>query len=98
MKKLAQGKNNPHLWRTEATCNGKGWDQNGKNPCYALWEVTALDIRKRTHMDYGGGTDTYYGFVCPDCGCFTELSEKGIPHEVKNNAPVYTGNVVLSEL
>lgn len=91
MKKLADAKDNPQLWKTEATCSGKGWDQSGKIPCYALWEVTAKDIKKRSHTDYGGGTDTYYGFVCPDCGCFTELPEKDIPHEVRSHAATYIG-------
>lgn len=94
-RKLADEKNNPQLWKMEVTCSGKGWNQNGKCPCYALWEVTAMDIRKRTHTDYGGGTDTYYGFVCPDCGCFTEISEKDIPHDVKSHAPAYVGGITV---
>jgi len=91
MKKLASVKNNPNIFKMKATCSGRGWDQNGKVPCYALWEITAADVRKRTHTDMSGVTDVYYGFVCPDCGCFTELDTNKIPSEVRNSAPVYRG-------
>lgn len=89
MRKLADGKNNPEIWKTKATCSGAGWNQEGRTPCYSLWEVTALDIRSRRHTDYGGGTETYYGFVCPECGCFTELNSKDIPYDVRSKAPEY---------
>ena len=88
-RKLAEGKDNPNLWKMELTCSGQGWSQGNKTPCYALWEVTALDIKRRSHKDYGGGTETYYGFVCPDCGCFTEISDKIIPHDIRSHAPAY---------
>ena len=92
MKKIADGRNNEKQWKMEATCTGAGWNQNGKSPCYSLFELTGGDIRKRTHVDYGGGKDTYYGFVCPDCGCFTELPEGKIPYSVRSNASTYVAS------
>ena len=89
MKKLANAKTNPSLWKTTSTCTGKGWIQIGTNPCYALWEIDASDILKRTHTDISGDTEAYYGFICPDCGCFTEIDVKDIPYEVRSGAKNY---------
>lgn len=88
MRKLASASENPNIWKIEASCTGAGWQQS-RTPCNALYEINATDIKKRTHTDYGGGTDTYYGFVCPDCGCFTEISESKIPYNVRSHAPMY---------
>jgi len=90
MKKLADAKNNPDVFKIEHTCTGKGWKQGGRKPCYALWEVAAYDILKRKSMDYGGGTEISYGFICPECGCFTEIDAAKLPYEVKSNAIEYT--------
>lgn len=89
MRKLATANENPDVYKIEATCDGSGWDQEGKVPCYQRWEVCASDIYYRNHTDYGGCTDTYYGFVCPECGCFTELDNRKIPTTVKHNAKKY---------
>lgn len=88
MKLIAEAKNNPNLFKMEVTCSGKGWHQDGK-PCYRLWEINAYDVKSRKHTDISGETDIYYGFVCPTCGCFTELNSKDIPMEVKNIAREY---------
>ena len=66
MKKLATAEENPELFKMKAICSGEGWEQEERKPCYQLWEISALDIEKRSHTDYDGGTDTYYGFVCPE--------------------------------
>ena len=89
MKKLADGKDNQRLWKVEATCTGRGWNQEGKSPCYALWEVSAMDIMKRVHTDISGDSDTYYGFLCPECGCFTELPSSDVPNFIRTNAKQY---------
>lgn len=90
MRKLATSEQNPDLFKMKATCTGAGWDQGNRCPCYSLWEVTAKDIQRRTHTDYGGNTDTYYGFTCPDCGCFTELDKDDIPFDIRANAKNYS--------
>ena len=82
---LKEASENPKLWRKEFTCTGQGWMQTA-HPCGRLIEVLASDVRTRRHTDYGGGTDTYYGFYCPECGCFTEISEHKLPYEVKSMA------------
>ena len=89
MRKLAKANQNKNMFRMKATCDGNGWNQNGKTPCYQLWEITALDIKYRSHTDISGVTDIYYGFVCPECGCFTELDEQNIPSTVKSSAGRY---------
>ena len=98
MRKLADGKNNPYIFKTEQTCTGRGWDQNGRTPCYSLWEVTATDIKKRTSSDYTGDAETSYGFICPNCGCFSEIAAKDIPWDVKANAAKYIKEQRGSEL
>lgn len=89
-RKLASAQENTELFRIKVTCDGKGWDQDGHHPCYALWEATEADIRFRSHMDYGGTAEIYYGFVCPDCGCFTEIDAKKLPGNVKSKARPYS--------
>lgn len=89
MKKIANGNENPNQWKIQATCTGKGWNQNHKVPCNALFELNQSDIYFRTYTDYGGGTDTYYGFICPDCGCFTELNSNDLPSYIKSSAKSY---------
>lgn len=89
MRVIKRGKHNPNNWKKEYTCTGKGWDQHGATPCGALLEVSAQDIRSRSHTDLSGCTDIYYGFICPICGCFTEVNSAELPPEVKTNARKY---------
>ena len=35
--------------------------------CGATLEYVPLDVKETRHTDYGGGTDTYYHIVCPNC-------------------------------
>ena len=70
-------------WSMEAFCTGYGWDQGNRQPCGAKLEVADKDIWCRRHTDISGCTDTYYGFVCPICGCFTEVSSRKIPYTVQ---------------
>jgi hypothetical protein len=77
MKKLQTGSNNPKLWKVSATCSSNMWRPNpGQKPCGALWEVNNLDLVARTSTDISGSSDVSYGFICPDCGCFTELTRE----------------------
>lgn len=77
------------LWKTQEICTGAGWNQNGRIPCGEVFEIDEMEIQRRSHSDYGGGSDTYYGFTCPVCGCFTELNEKQLPSYVKSKARPY---------
>ena len=85
---IAEAKDNPELWRMKITCTCKGWNDNTA-PCYRLLEIDATDIYKRTHTSIDQSTDVYYGFICPMCGTFTEISEASIPDYVKNHALKY---------
>ena len=89
MKKIIDGKNNTSKWKMNATCSGKGWEQGGKTPCQSIFELNADDIIKRNYTDMAQDTETYYGFICPDCGCFTELTTSKIPREVRRFAKSY---------
>lgn len=73
-------------WTTITFCTGYGWDQGNKRPCGAKLEVADKDIRARSHTDISGCSDRYYGFVCPICGCFTELPTREIPFVVQEFA------------
>lgn len=92
MRLLAEANENPEIFKMKATCSGKGWIQEGKNPCYRLWEIDATDVLKRVSSNIDGYLDVYYGFVCPKCGCFTELEASEIPDYVKNGAKKYDGS------
>jgi hypothetical protein len=35
--------------------------------CGARLRYVPLDVRQTTHVDYGGGSDTYYWIDCPRC-------------------------------
>ena len=89
MKVLKEPDMNPELWRGKYTCTGKGWYQGDNVPCGRLLEVDINDIRERSHTDLGGETDTYYGFTCCKCGCFTEISKDDVPREYRNMIKKY---------
>lgn len=36
--------------------------------CGATLEYTPNDVVYKTYSDYGGGSDTYAEFSCPNCG------------------------------
>jgi len=36
--------------------------------CSAIVEYTNQEVQSFVHHDYGGGSDTIYYIVCPNCG------------------------------
>ncbi len=67
--------------RCMSTADWLGLRRKPKKPCYSKIELEDGDIVKR-----GNSETIYYGFICPKCKCFTELSEeevKKIPENVK---------------
>lgn len=68
------------LWRKNVICNGKGaWHlQDKKTPCGNSRQIDENQIRKRGI--------SYYGVICPICGCFIEISASDIPERVKDKA------------
>lgn len=94
MKLIAEADQNPELFSIKISCTGARWNQDNRTPCGRLWELNATDILKRNYTDYAGGSETYYGFVCPKCGCFTEIQSselKGFPMSMAKSyvKPVY---------
>lgn len=88
MKVLVESKNNQKIWKGKFACTGKGWIQDGI-PCGSILEVAATDLRTRLHTDLYEETTKYYGFVCPVCGCYTEIKKK-LPVTAKHMAQPYT--------
>lgn len=68
-------------WSLDVRCTGKGWEQKHK-PCYGMMTLEDGDVLKRISCE-----EVYYGCICPECKCFTEIPEKLIPREVKKYAP-----------
>ena len=76
----------PNWSLEDVMCTGKGWEQNGKKPCYSVWDLDSADILIRKHTAYGDSyPTTYYGFICPECHCFTELDANLLPHDIRKN-------------
>lgn len=73
------------VWTKEVKCTGKGWSQDAY-PCGAILELDEADIIKRVHARYGQEPGTDYGFICPQCGCFTEMEPSDIPHYIRDKA------------
>lgn len=85
---LKEAEENPNIWKMEVTCDGNGWNQEGLVPCRRLIEIDERDIQKRSYNSYDE-IETYYGFTCPECHCFTQIDEKLIPKNVKSKAIKY---------
>ncbi len=81
MERLEKGNYKLPNWSMEARCTGNGWGQK-KKTCYGKWKLEDGDILKRVTSE-----TTYYGFICPDCHCFTELDSEKIPLEVREYCP-----------
>lgn len=70
MKVIKSGKDRKH--GKKLTCRGYGTGETGG--CGALLLVSPRDVMSATYSDYGGGSDTSYWFVCPECGAKTYVS------------------------
>lgn len=69
MKVLKKGFENASFGK-DVVCSGSGMGK-GKGGCGAVLHVVPADIHEATYSDYGGGSDTSYWFVCPECGAST---------------------------
>lgn len=92
MKVLVESKNNQKIWKGKFTCTGRGWVQTGI-PCRSILEVDATDLRTRLYTDLYQETTKYYGFVCPICGCYTEINARKLPEIAKRMAQPYKESV-----
>lgn len=73
----------------ETICTGYGWKQGEKIPCGTKWKISEDDIIKRKITKKNKCTDNYYGFICPECNCYTQLEL--IPKEIEYSAKLYPG-------
>lgn len=79
--KVLQSGDPAGAWKEEVKCTGNG---NGNNGCGALLEVQAPDLFHTASFDYGGGSDHYITFSCPECNKWTDMKTHNIPYGVKN--------------
>ena len=91
MKVLKKGNYKLQDWSLEVECTGKGW-HNDNRPCHSILKLEDGDIVKRKYQGYGESCpSTYYGFICNECHCFTEIDESLIPDEIKRYCPQVAG-------
>ena len=87
-------------WTIELECTGKGNDYDngnrGRVPCNTTLEITGKDVflTKSANMD---GCDIYYTFICPCCGCWTDIDESLLPDSVKFYAQSRTEKDAMKE-
>lgn len=86
MKVLEKGNYKMRDWSLQVECTGKDWSQKSK-PCHSILELEDGDIVKREYGSINGDTQIAFGFICPECKCFTEIDEARIPNEVKKYCP-----------
>lgn len=76
-------------WNLQVDCTGKNWNQEGKVPCGSTLEIDANDIIKRKWNKYPDESGNDYGFICPVCGCFTEINNKLLTEHLMDMAKNY---------
>lgn len=81
MKVLKSG-SGQSCWSVEATCSGKGNQGGG---CGAELLVEEGDLYQTSSSDYGGDTEYYVTFTCPECGVETDLDK--VPGNIKSRIP-----------
>lgn len=90
-------------WKFEAICTGKGDNRIDLEPCYNKYTISSEDIivRKNRELDKKSlisiiawtflGESVTYGFVCPECGCFTMIPDWKIPKYIQIHAKQFEG-------
>ena len=80
-------------WTLEVECNGLNWSQESKVSCGSSLEIDKNDLLKREWSKYPDNKGVNYGFICPICGCFTELKDNQLNEGLKNLAKDYLKKV-----
>ena len=96
--KIIQERKPFETWSIQVDCTGGTWEQHEKVPCGSTLEINAEDIYKRGWFKYPDYDGTSYGFVCPICGCFTDIDENILSKHLKNMAKEYGKNYSLNKL
>lgn len=87
--KIVEKGNYKENWNIRLECTGKNGRQVSK-PCHSKLEIEDGDIYFRDYRSYGGSSsERFYGFICPVCGCFTEIEREKIPTIVRDFAKDY---------
>lgn len=76
-------------WKLEVDCTGGGWGQGDRVPCLSTLELNKDDLVKRTWNKYPDDHGVDYGFICPVCGCFTDMKEEDILSDLRKIAKDY---------
>lgn len=76
-------------WFMNVTCNGKNWEQGDNVPCGSDLEIDKNDLLVRGWFKYPDMEGKNYGFICPICGCFTEIDESKLDKNLKKCATDY---------
>lgn len=76
-------------WSLEVECNGLNWNQETKVPCGSSLEINKEDLLIRGWFKYPDREGKNYGFICPVCGCFTEIKDELLSDDLKKLAKDY---------
>jgi hypothetical protein len=76
-------------WTIKIECDGLNWRQNDKVSCGSILELNKDDILKREWFKYPDDSGINYGFICPICGCFTQIDDDMLPEGIKTKAKDY---------
>jgi hypothetical protein len=87
--KVLQERKPYETWKLQIDCNGLNWRQEGKVSCGSTLELTKNDILRREWFKYPDYEGLNYGFICPICGCFTEIKDELLPDGIKTLAKDY---------
>ena len=75
-------------WELEVDCTGGEW-RDDKVPCGSTSSINATDLVRRKWCKYPDDNGVDYGFICPKCGCFTNIDEKNLTKDLKTMAKDY---------
>ena len=74
MRVIKKGSDNEEFGK-DLVCRGDGVGR-GRGGCGSILRVMPRDVESDSCSDYGGGSDTYYWFVCPECRVKTYVDPK----------------------
>jgi len=79
-------------WEKEVECNGVGWRQGDKVPCGSKLIIDRDDLKLRKWFKYPDSEGVNYGFICPNCNCFTEIPTDELDKNLRKLAVEWRDN------